>query len=400
VYVVRNIITGLLVLFILPVSGQQTDYLQRIVQLKNQPESVQKHLKLAEIYSETGDYKQAIYHYEKLVATDTSISYLKLLAGVYEKYGRDDKAILVRERIDRADSLQLLNRYKLALLYARNLQKQKAVALLNILEKTDTLNPEYSYKIGLYEKKLDHKLNAFLRAYRKDTAHIKTIYMLVKYYKKIQFIDSADYYINKGLKLYPANTKLLRQKVINDYRQHRYKEMLNGLQKLDSLQYDRLFVYKNLGLVYLMLNRLDSAKSYLDKAFTEDFRDASVNYYLGLWYFNKKKYKIAETKFKYAIHLKTPDLDNEFYQLGLLAKEQKRYKEAIDWFKKSFKNNPSNRDALWQLAILSEVYYKDLTIAIDYYELFLERFKDSPQEQIIFIKHKLSQLKQQVFLKK
>jgi tetratricopeptide (TPR) repeat protein len=144
-YFDRKKIVYLFVLFILPVSGQETGYLQRIAHWEAQAESVQKHLKLAEIYSETGNLKQAVYHFEKAVEKEPALSSLKRLATAYEKYGRPDKAIAVREKIDKADSLLLENRYKLALLYTQNNQKKKAIALLNLLEKADSLNPAYPY---------------------------------------------------------------------------------------------------------------------------------------------------------------------------------------------------------------------------------------------------------------
>ncbi len=398
-YFDRKKIVYLFVLFILPVSGQETGYLQRIAHWEAQAESVQKHLKLAEIYSETGNLKQAVYHFEKAVEKEPALSSLKRLATAYEKYGRPDKAIAVREKIDTADSLLLENRYKLALLYTQNNQKKKAIALLNLLEKADSLNPAYPYKTGIYEQNFDRKLNAFLRAYRKDTAYIKTIYMLVKYYKKIQFSDSVAYYVNKGLKLRPGDTKLLRQKVINEYAQKDYKAMLRTLNILDSLHYDRLFVYKNTGLAYLMLDKNELAKPYLDKAFNKDVRDVAVNHYLGLWYMRNKMYPEARGKFNYVIHLKTPDWDKEFFQLGLIEKTLKHYKEAITYFRKAWESNRKNKDALWQLALLSEVYYKDLNIAIGYYQTYLERFSGSSSPELTrFIKDKISRLKKQVFL--
>ncbi len=387
------------ILLIVFVTGFAQNYQQRITHLKQQPESIKKYIALGKIYDETGNYGKAIDCYQSALKLDSiSKPVLLLLAKSYEQYALPRKALQLRQKVAIIDSTDLLNIYKLSLLYAKLHQKNRAIRLLEKLESIDTINPSYPYKTGIYEQDFNKKLDAFLRAYHKDSLHLKSIYMLVKYYKKIGFKDSVQYYLNKGLHINPNDTKLLRQKVIVLYRQNQFNKMLQTLQTLDSLQYDRLFVLKNSGLALLQLGQYQQAEQNLMKALNIDATDAVVYYYLGLVYENKQQYQRAKQYYQTALRLKNPDWDKEYYQLGEVAKKQKQYKKAINYFKKAFDNNKQNSDALLQLAMLSEVYYKSPETAIKYYQKYLFLFQHKDAGKTKFIRHQLKVLKEKAFM--
>jgi len=224
--------------------------------------------------------------------------------------------------------------------------------------------------------------------------------MLIANYKAIKFIDSAEFYVNKGLAIYPLDTKFLRQKVIADYRHKKYKDMLNHLKRLDSLHYEKLFVYKNTGLAHLILGDLFQAEEYLHQALQEDYKDAFTYYYLGLLYKKQMDYKKARQYLLLAVKKKKPSLDKEFYELGMIAKRQGSIKQAISFFQQAFDNNPNNADALLQWAMMSEVYYKSPDMATKYYQRYLDLFQNKDAEKTKFAQQQLSRLKQKAFLMK
>ena len=396
----RKIVNIFIALFVLIhfSYAQNCNYLIRLQQLHQQRDSESKHLKLAEIYEQTAQYAKAVFHYRKALSYENTPKTLSKLANVYEKYGMADKAIALRKKVYQKDSLNLLNAYRLALLYARINQPDKALQLLKKLSRTDPDNPVYHYKTGLYESDINRKLDAFLRAYRRDSLHKKTLYRLIKNYKAIQYIDSAEYYTDIGLRHYPNDAQFLRQKVITDYRRKNFNQMLYHLKKLDSLAYDSLFVYKNTGLAYLKLNRLKQAENYIRKAMAIAPKEAINHYYLGLIHERQNRLQKAQKNFKRAVELKKPSVDKEYFELGMIAKKQKKYKQALEFFRKAFHNNRQNKEALLQLAIMAEAYYKSPRKSIEYYQKYLNLFKDRDKEQTRFVKQELRKLKEKAFM--
>ena len=378
--------------------AQTGDYLSRIHAWEQKPASGEKFLQLARLYEQTGNYRKAVENYRQALGFyPDSVPLIKQLAIAYERYGHLDKAVSLREQIDTAD---MTNAYRLALLYARTNRKKQALKLLYRLEKKDTANAEYSYRIGLYEIDMNRKLDAFLRAYRKDTMHIKSIRMIVRYYRILKYRDSTDYFIAKGLRAAPYDTGLLRLKVVEAFRRKNYRQMLVDLDKLDSLHYDPLFVNKNRGAAWIFLGDTDKARRYLQKAAAVDFQDPGVHYYLGLLYEKLKRFDKARQEFLIAVKLKKPVTDKEYLHLGLIAKEQKNYAEAIRWLKKARENNHKNAEALFQLAVISELYYKDKSIALEYYERYLEQFGEEDKERMPYVKARISALKKELFFNK
>lgn len=396
----KKILLFVVILRVLDINAQG-NYLQAIKQLKNQPDSAGKFEALAKIYDDTGFDSQAIFYYQKAVQLHSDIKLMNRLAKVYTRYGNLQEAIKIRRRINQMDSTNYRNRYHLATLYAQTGKKDTAIVLLQNLAIIDTLNPDYPYKIGLYSNKMNQKLDAFLEAYHRDPHHKKTLMMLVKNYKRIKFLDSSDYYLQKALKIYPYDTKFLRQNVIAAYRKKHYKTMLKNLQKLDSLHYhDELFVKKNTGFAYLMLQKYQDAETALQQALNFDMREAILYYYMGKVYQATGRLKKARQYFQMAIWLKKPKVDKEYFELGMIAKTRKQYKTAFNYFKKAFDNNHKNTEALLQMAMLSETVLKQPDKALHYYQDYLAQFASKNKEQIRFVKSRIKYLKQKLFLKK
>ncbi len=391
----------LVIVFKLLILNAQGNYLEAINRLQKQQDSFEKFQKLGKIYDDTGFDSKAIQYYQKALELKPDIVTMNRLAKVYVRYGKPAAAIKVRLKINILDSTDYRNRYDLASLYAQSGRKDTAIVILQKLSEIDPYNPNYPYKIGLYSNNMNQKLDAFLEAYHRDPQHKKTLMMLVKNYKRIKFLDSADYYLQKGLQLYPNDTKFLRQKVIATYRKKQYQTMLKTLQKLDSLHYyDDLFVKKNTGLAYLMLRQYDTAEKYIREALKLDGRDAVLYYYLGKIYQATGQLIKARLYFLSAIGLKKPDIDKEYFELGMIAKARKQYRTAFKQFKKAYRNNHKNDDALLQMAILSEEVLKQLDKALQYYETYFSDFASKNKDKTAFVKSRIKALKQQLFLNK
>jgi len=377
----------------------QNDYLNRLRKLSSQPGSLEKFIKIAKIYEQTGYDKKAIEYYKKALALKPSIELMENLSKVYERSGQLRKAIAIRQKIIKKDSSRYITTYKLAQNYANIYQKDSALILLEKLEQIDSLNPNYPYKIGLYEKVMNRKLDAFLRAYRLDSTHKKNLLMLAKNYKAIKFIDSSDYYLQKALKLYPFDTKIIRQQVIADYRKKDFSSMLKHLKTLDSLQYEPMFVHKNLGLVYLQLKDLENASKHLDTAINISRNEPILYYYKALVNEKQGHLKRAKKYLKTALHFLKPEWEKEYYELGIIAKKQKRYKEALSYFEKATQYS-SYPDADLQKAMIWQYVFKNYEKALSYYQKYINSLKHKDKSNLSFAQSQIKELKTKIFMNK
>ena len=77
----------------------------------------------------------------------------------------------------------------------------------------------------------------------------------------------------------------------------------------------------------------------------------------------------------------------------------KNYKQAIFYFDKAFKENSKNHNALYQLAKLSDDYYKDKSIGYKQYLKYLDRFEDKDIVIKDFVKGRIKEIKKVYFLR-
>jgi tetratricopeptide (TPR) repeat protein len=376
------------------------NYLVRLAQLNKQPDGFAKFQELGKIYQQTGNYNKAIASYNKALSYDTILKIQRDLAKCYEANGNKGKALKVYQNIVKEDSLGYLDLYKLGRLYAKLEQKKEALSIFKKLEKIDMTNPNYPYQIALNTDDIYRKANAFLRAYKADSLHAKSIYQLALFFKMIHDKDSSKLFLEKGLQVRPNSPAFLKLKIADLYKKKAFQEVLRYAKKLDTIVRNDIFAKQRIGLSYWKLKEYDSAKAYLKKAIKIDRAEKTSYYYLGLVYKDLKEYEAAKMYFYLAIFKDKPNVDNEYYNLGIIAQEEKKPKEAIKNFKKAFENNDRNYKALFELAVMSDLYYKDKEIGYKYYEKYIDRFENKNPENTKYAIKRMKELKEKAFFEK
>ncbi len=381
-------------------SQDSGDFFKQIDSLKKSPESFDNNKSLGILYKKTGNYQKAIVYLKKAQKEKSDPEIEKHLASVWISKGYPEKAVITLEKIIKKDSSDLYSKFVLAKLYSALHYNQKGIQILNELEQKDPTNAWYSYqKAKLLNEDINQKLDTYLAAYRKDTTWIKPIYAIAQVYNKIKFYDSARYFINKGLLLRPTHSGLLKMKVLENYRQKNINEMYKTLLYMDSLKKLPFFTAKMLGLNQYLLKNYSESLKYLNKARKMEPKDPVIYLYKSYVYSAQKKYDKAELMLHMAINYKKIALDTEYNQLGLIAKERKQYKRAIQYFYKAYKENNKNTEALFQWALTSDLFFKDKKIALKRYEKYLKSNRYKNPEQNMFAQERAYELKNELFMK-
>ncbi len=376
-------------------------YQKALLQLQELPQTFKTNTKIAGIYASIDNNKLAAKYYEQALTLQEDYTVKLLLGKSYEKEKHIQKAIKIYEEIVKEDAENLLVQYRLGKLYMKAKEPTKAIDAFKIIIQQDSTNANYHYQLGVAYamlKKRNLKINSFLEAYKNDETHIKSIHQLALAYTFLRDKDSTQLFINKGLEVNPNHIDLNKLKINNLYRKEKYKEAIQLLQKLDTLEPNKHYTQKMLGRSYFNLEAYDKAKEYFNKALKVDRSDFKAYTYLGDINFKQKKYHKAQLDYMLATFVGKELRDVEYYQLARVYKELGNSKAELNSYKKAVEENRKNYKALFQLALKSEVYYADKKIAYRHYKDYLNRFERKDPAQTKYAKERVEVIKKHYFL--
>ena len=171
---------------------------------------------------------------------------------------------------------------------------------------------------------------------------------------------------------------------------------LSGIFKLKALKFLIAYYYQ----IGLNKECIRTAERYLTMK-TDDL--ATVYYYLGRALSDENKFNEADSAFQKAFKYSDFAFSRSVYfYRGLNFYLQKKYPQAIKFYKKVITLDPFYRFAYYNLAIVYDDYYRDKRTAIIYYKKFLELSRKDKNNALLIrtAKNRIVELKKQIFLKK
>ncbi len=297
-------------------------------------------LKLGNLYKAKNYFIQA----ESLDSNNLTI--LKQLAGIYELEENIPKAIKYYNHLIKLDSTNAIHYRKLGQLFTKsNLLSES----LGYFEKAYSINPQDFYTInGLVEILLKNKScqiadSLLMAAIEQDTFNIRYNLLLAK-----------SKYIQKEYDSTCVVLKKIRGKIdFNNY-------------------YSKMY-----GFALLQIDSLDAAIHYLNNSLVNENNPEKALYYLGSAHEKKEDYKSANHYYAKAIEASTSkDIGLYHRNIARLANEQSDLKKAIFHYKEAYDYSKESV-LLYQIAQLSDLYYKDKNIAIRYYKKYINSDHDN-----------------------
>lgn len=265
-------------------------------------------------------YKQALEFINRSFvpqADEVTLLYFKGLA--YKGLQMYPEAIYAFDKALRRDSSNFQMAWELANCYKTIGNYPLA---LKAFERADMLNPDNSQvsieEAGIFMllEQYHAALDIYFNLLQKDSLNIFLIRNVAKTYDNLEMTDSAGYFYDKAIKLFPndlqsvfrlSNIYIKQEKfadatdITNNYRVFDKRNLkINRLNAYTyylsekyptaitrfnaCIQHDdtTAFTYKYLGLSYFRTERYDSAKVFLEKSFRKDSLNAQTCYALGL----------------------------------------------------------------------------------------------------------------------
>ena len=323
-----------------------------------------------------GEYLEATSVAEKCFLLDsTNIGCINIIANSSYKLGDQAKAKKYYHKLESLDSNNVNIYIQLASIYEQQQQIPKAIKYYTIVNKLEPENPIYFRKNAKLYKSVKDKNEAFrlyAKANKLNPRDLLTLKGLAELCVANNQMEMADSLLQKGLDIDSENIGMNYILARSKYKQKQYDSVTLILEGLRS-QID-LDSYHNklLGYSYLQIDSVDLAIQKLRLALVDDEQSENLHYYLATAYEKKGEMSGALEHYEMAVEFgRSPDLDLYHRNSARLANNEKDYKKAIAHYKDAYKYG-EDPVVLYYLATISDIYYKDKSIAIHYYKKYMK----------------------------
>lgn len=330
----------------------------------------------AEITFMTGDYVSALSTAENCLLIDSSdIDCINIAANASNILGDQAKAKKYYHKLEKLDSTNLNTFIQLASIYEQQQRLPRAIKYYSILNKLAPENPVYFRKNAKLYNAVNDKIESF-RLYaianKLNPRDILTLKGLSELCVANDQMEMADSLIRVGLNIDPENISMYYILARSKYKQKQYDSVtliLEGLR--DQIDLDSYY-NKLLGFSYLQIDSVDLAIQKLRLALVDDEQSEKLHYYLATAYEKQGELNGALEHYELAVKFgRSPDLDMYHRNTARLANSEKKYKKAIEHYKDAYKYG-KDPVVLYYLATICDIYYKDKSIAINYYKKYLK----------------------------
>ena len=353
-------------------------------------------LQLGDSLYVNGNYSKAIEAYKQF-ENQTNV-YAKI-AKAFMAIGNYDEALLHYQKSIEANPDNALVKYEYAKLLSKTKKFDEASTMFYKLIDIDYKNPNYHYELGLVLEHLKDSTaqNRFYNAFQLDSTHQKAIFRIARFHLKKRHYKIVNRYVDIGLKSYANNKQLISLKAQNYYWQEDYENAAKWFEKLITLNESTQFIHEKLSFCYNRIYEHEKAIEHGLLALGFDKKNATNLFVLGQLYERIDDFENAEKYMLQSIFILDVPFDAEYIKLASVYNRQKKYKEAIETYKRAIAENPTNEQAQFFLVYTKDNYYKDIDTRIKLYEDFKVKFPKSIFKNMA--NHRITELKKEKFLK-
>lgn len=326
---------------------------------------------MAQAYRAQGNYGKALEHYELALAET------KNLPTTVSEYGK--------------------------LLY-RTGKYKKADSVFQQLATHFPKNPDFQYQLGLAKEQLNDTIaiEAFRKTFSLNPSHQKAIYKLAVDHFRQEEYEKVEFLGKKALESYPENAEIIGLLGQNAMATRDYRLASERFERLLSLGEHSEFVHEKLGLTYYHLGELEKALAHYQAVIDLEPQHVNAYYFSGKIHNLLGETEKAEARLKKALFLKKLGLSGMYHALGTTYKLQKNFGKSIDYYQLALEENEYNLRAQFDLAVAADQYYKDLQTRLNYYKIFIRKFKDFPNAKpfLAVAEYRINALKKEKFMGK
>lgn len=346
--------------------------------------------------SNNQEFMKALQIWESCIEKDTSNFYCYEQAALNAyKLGINSKAKKYFHQIEKDPDYYRNAAIQLSAIYEAEERIPRAIKYNTLLRDSFPQNPVYHKKLGALYVKAGIIPEAFVhyaKALSLNPQDITSIKAVSEIFMANSQYEEADSLLKTGLSLDPENTSISFLMAKNFYTQKQYDSTVVVLEKLKGIVDFNNYHNRMIGYSYLQIDSTDQAIWYLERSLVDESNPEFAHYYLANAYELKSEYETSIFHYKKAIEEGTSNGLHSYHRnLARLQKEENQLKEAIDNYQWAYKYKDDPLILLY-LAQASDIYYKDKSIAINYYNKYINSndtnasYKKYAKERLLYLK--------------
>ena len=284
-------------------------------------------------------------------------------------------AIMLFENVLQVDSTNVVSLNSLAQLYNQEGEYEKAFEYYSLLIKQDSANSYYYKKAGSLAAQLG-KEEAAITWYEKglalNPADIEASIALGNIFLEQEDYQKIDGITSRVLEYSPEYKPALLLKARSAIGQHEYREAVKTLDQFLLKADTTMLVARLLCVSYFNLGEYEKLTEVIQFLLQSQYEAEWMYYYMGVAVQNLGNTKASLDWFNLAIKKSiSQNIAKYFKQLAHSYEEMGDYENAIKSYKAAY--HYSNEGILlYHLARNYDIYYKDKSTALLYYEKYLQ----------------------------
>lgn len=321
-------------------------------------------------------YSQALQSFEKAYLQDPNNSVLLTeLAEVNNSLGNFHQALPYLQLLYSRDSSNSVNAIQLAKAYFNIRKYQEPYELLNANYQRDSSNLYLTKQLAFAALKSGHDslaIELYAKIIPNNPNDINNYLNLASLYQRNNGYPEAIKTFENGIDVFPEETLLITKMADLHYAKRNYAKAIVPYEKILSMGDSIPDVIKNLGISYYYEKEYNKSLSLLDKSLMIKPNDPIAGLFLGLCYKNLNQPEESIAYLNFASKIALPYYLSDIYnQLGNVYLEKKSYKKSVEFLKKAYRLDSTKYDVLFKIANTYDVWQKDKSQALRYYNYFL-----------------------------
>lgn len=341
-----------------------------------------------------------------------NIQNLLMLGSCYSANGNDNFAKFIFTEVLLVDSNNQNAKINLGRILLSMDEYKHASKIYESLVKSDSLNAYFYSQLGICNYRVGDNNSAiknFEKSISLQNTNSKIILMLAKLYYDNKNYDKALEVLQYGTTHNYENKQL--NKMIADvfYKKSKYHEAIIKYLYTTTIGDTSASIYQKLGMSYYYLSftssfinadirtlKLNEGIKALNTAVSKDSDDPLNWLYMGLCHKELNEHDTAIKYFEETLNRVFPDyLGEVFYNLGASYDKVGKYVESIHAYKEAFSYKPEKQLINFYLANIYDRYYKDKSVAVLYYQKFVDESNDADENLIGYSLNRIKTLSQE-----
>jgi tetratricopeptide (TPR) repeat protein len=377
--------------------------LAKIEQQISQNPTAQIYFKKGVVFSNLQKFQEAVQAFsEALKIEPDNIEIISELAEDLSILGNQQDAITYYKKALKIEPDNLALKAKLGRVYISKKEMKKAWELFSEIYAIDSTNVYWNKQFAFCSFQTGNRLLAvhlYEKVLEANPRDYGTYSNLIHTYSREKEPEEIKATIDKGLLQFPGNAELILEKANFYFRTRNYEPAMHDFENYFTADGDSIYeIVMNYAISTYFAKDEIKAMKILGNLYRANPNDLFVMYYMSLCYKKMNDYENAEKYMQWAIDLSTPTyLPEMYHHLGQIFGQQRKFKESIAALQKSNELDPTNVEALFEIATTYEEFNSNKTLALNYYRIYLKEAGESGNN-VNYALDRITRLKEDLFL--